>query len=92
MLGAHEVVGVASAAVDEPAEVMSNHQAVVLLLADVPEQLLHAQLTVGEEDGQRRIQDLVNDKLKELRDLLWPPNLHISVLLDGIFAIVKVDA
>ena len=47
---------------------------------------------MGEEDGQRRIQDLVNDQLKELRDLLWPPNLHVRVLLDGILALVKVDA
>ena len=47
---------------------------------------------MGEEDGQRRIQDLVNDQLKELRDLLWPPNLHVRVLLDRILALVKVDA
>ena len=36
VLGTHEVVGVAGAAVDKPAEVVTDHQAVVLLLADVP--------------------------------------------------------
>ena len=48
MLGTNEMIGVTGAAVDKPAEVVTDHQTVVLQLPDVPEQLIHAQLTVGE--------------------------------------------
>ena len=47
---------------------------------------------MDELDDQRCIQDLVCKQQKELRDLLWPPDLHVGVLLDRILTVIEVHA
>ena len=47
---------------------------------------------MDEFDDQRCIQNLVCKQQKELRDLLWPPNLHVRVLLDRILTAIEVHA
>ena len=70
------MVGVAGAAADQPAEVMSDNQAVEPQLPDIPQKSLQVELSMGKLDGKGSVQDLVNDKLKENWYLPVPGKLH----------------